>query len=87
MKIASHGHTLRSFVHPGEPGDVLIVLDDQGNELGRGVSVPTGNVVVHFDRPIQLPARDGSYEVHRVPAALREPRYIVTMDASELDSG
>lgn len=91
MKIRSHGHVLRSFVHPGEPGSVLIVLDDQGNELGRGVAVPTGNVIVHLDPPIPTPPKGRGYEVHRLPHSPAEaparprPLYVATMDAEVRD--
>ena len=68
MKIPSRGHVLRQVVHPGEPGDTVVILDEKGQEIGRGVGVPTGNIMASFDPALQLPARGFSYEVYVIPA-------------------
>ena len=69
MKIASHGHVLVQAVHPGSPGDTIVVLDQRGQELGRAVALrPTGNVIAVFDPPVPLPPKGEDYEIVVIPA-------------------
>lgn len=75
--LRSAGGQLTTWVDAGEPGDMIVVLDREGAELGRATAAATetpGTVRARFNPPVQLPAARELYQITNVTKEERDAR-------------